>query len=366
MITHPGIFRIVVAAGVVWGAITSHACLWDSDTLFQEKWKSPDLAKVILGQNVEKVDAPRLHDRIAKLKASPREDDPAWWNDLAGAHLRLGEPKVAADILEKIMDRFPDDYGVHANLGTAYHLLGRYEEAEKEIARDLEINPDAHFGLEKYHLALLQYLIRDAKYQSRHVYVDEFTAHFLTARGGPFRFTKSSERFHQSLAKDFTNNIAKAEAVYELTLETDQKDYRLGQALGTVAALDVPPDYREKWNLAEDSKLKEGVIYMASLNPKEPACFQMLGIIAWKNGDLNLAAHAFEKAIALGSPQSTILQQKIAGLREHIEKAHSYAFPFRLISGILVIVFFSIGALGWSKFRAKRRMARLEIATPRD
>ena len=35
---------------------------------------------------------------------------------------------------------------------------------------------------------------------------------------------------------------------------------------------------------------------MASLNPKEPACFQMLGVLCLKNRDFNLAATAFEKA----------------------------------------------------------------------
>ena len=107
------------------------------------------------------------------------------------------------------------------------------------------MNPDAHFGLEKYHLALLQYLIRDAKYQSRHVYVDEFTAHFLTARGGPFFFTKSSEAVHKSLAEFYTNNLAEAEADYDALSRTNLEDYRLVQMLGTLAALDVPPAYRE-------------------------------------------------------------------------------------------------------------------------
>ena len=78
-----------------------------------------------------------------------------------------------------MLHKFDTNYGIHANLGTAYHLLGRYKEAEHEIARDLQINPDAHFGLEKYHLALLQYLSRDTNYQYRHVYVDEFTESFL-------------------------------------------------------------------------------------------------------------------------------------------------------------------------------------------
>ena len=128
------------------------ACLWDSDTLNDEKRHSPTLAEAILAPGGQHEDVKALNERIKRLLAARKEDEPAWWSDLAGAHLRLGEPAEAVKMLEPLTNRFPQDYGIHANLGTAYHLLGRYAEAEREIARDLEINPDAHFGLEKYHL----------------------------------------------------------------------------------------------------------------------------------------------------------------------------------------------------------------------
>ncbi|MDB6124917.1 MAG: hypothetical protein JWQ71_3910, partial [Pedosphaera sp.] len=32
--------------------------------------------------------------------------------------------------------------------------------------RDLKITPEAHFGLERYHLALLKYLDKDKEYQN--------------------------------------------------------------------------------------------------------------------------------------------------------------------------------------------------------
>src|SRR5882724_11338767 len=133
-------------------------CIWDADTLAQEKAKSPKMAEVILGPAPKPVDPALLRTRIQALKSAPREDEPNWWNDLAGAHLRLGEASETVKLLEPVANKFANDYGVHANLGTAYHLLGRYKDAEREIARDLELNPEGHFGLEKYHLALQQYL----------------------------------------------------------------------------------------------------------------------------------------------------------------------------------------------------------------
>jgi len=142
----------------------ARACIWDSDTLSDEKKHSPTLAAAILSPQTTQVDVKALRTRIVKLQAAPNETDPAWWGDLSGAYLRLGEAAEAVKILEPLTNRFATNYALHANLGTAYHLLGRYVDAEREIARDLEINPDAHFGLEKYHLALLEYLMRDEEY----------------------------------------------------------------------------------------------------------------------------------------------------------------------------------------------------------
>jgi hypothetical protein len=78
------------------------ACIWDADTLLQERFTSPDMAKVILGKGPKKIDPKPLRERIQVLQSNRKEDDAAWWNDLAGAHLRLGEAKVAAELLESV------------------------------------------------------------------------------------------------------------------------------------------------------------------------------------------------------------------------------------------------------------------------
>ena len=118
------------------------ACVWDRDTLAEERKKSPQMAELLVGPPSKPADPVSMHARIESFRREPREDDPNWWNDLAGAYIRLEKPDEAAKLLESVVAKFPDDYGIHANLGTAYHLLGRYQEAEREIARDLELNPD--------------------------------------------------------------------------------------------------------------------------------------------------------------------------------------------------------------------------------
>jgi len=336
--------------------IPARGCIWDSDTLADEKKKRPDIAQLVLGTPGPAVDAGPLRDRIKKLEAEPRKDDAAWWNDLAGSHLRLGESKEAAALLEPVLSKFPDDYGIHANLGTAYHLLGRYQDAEKEIARDLEINPGGHFGLEKYHLALLQYLVRDPDYQSRHVYVDELTLPFLQAEGPILFFNLSG----------FSDTNAPASTLAELQVEyhnvPTNSPNEQDQVLEQMIAWDKLPAYRAKWNLAVDTNFQSGVMYMASMNPKDPACLVMLGVVCWENRDLNLAATAFEKASALGSPQSEILTRKAMGIRSHIAKAqaeevrHDRDFRRGELFGIAIMVV-GLGFVSWVvlRLRARRR-----------
>jgi tetratricopeptide (TPR) repeat protein len=301
------------------------ACIWDADTLGQERHAHPKMAAAILSPAAKPPDPAPLRQRIQRLLQSRRDDDPAWWNDLAGAHLRLGQPQEAVKLLEPVLQRFDTNYGVHANLGTAYHLLGHYKDAEREIARDLEINPEAHFGLEKYHLALLQYLSRDTNYQYRHVYVDEFTAAFL--QGGIMAF---AHPIATPLDVGETNAAQRAELENELRrLPTDGEDAQRKRFafLGALANLDMPPAYCDRWNLGADPKLEEGMIYMASLNPREPACFVMLGVKSLRNRDLNLAIKAYERAIQLGSSQRDLLQSRIDSLRDHIHKARLENLP---------------------------------------
>lgn len=317
------------------------ACIWDADTLSHEKARSHDLATAILGGTNTVDDPQKLQARIKELEANRNETNADWWNNLAGAYLRLNQPEAAVKLLEPVVGAFTNDYGIHANLGTAYHLLGRYTEAEKEIARDLEINPDAHFGLEKYHLALLQYLVRDEKYRSRHVYVDEFTSRLCANRGGHF-YSHPDDYFKRALDGASTN-LAELEGEYQTWMTGTNVNNYASEYVGALAAIDEPPKYRSKWDLASDTNLVAGVIYMAQMNPKEPACFAMLGVVAWEKRDVNLAVAAFEKAISLGSPQRMLLQTKINRLRHYIHESYKerllgYALAAAFITPFLCLL----------------------------
>jgi hypothetical protein len=103
---------------------------------------------------------------------------------------------------------------------------------------------------------------------------------------------------------------------------------------------DQPPSYTEKWDLKRDEKLKDGLIYMATLNPKEPACFQMLGVWCMWRGNRNLATAAFHKAIELGSPQTPMLKAYIIRLDEYTWKARIRGPLLFMVPVLLGVAYF--------------------------
>ena len=318
------------------------ACINDSfvsKTLLEEKIEHGSLANAILNPTVEVPDTNALQQRLTELQGNPRTNDVTWWNDLAGAYLRLGKAQMAATLLEPVTNQFAANYGIHANLGTAYHLLGRYAEAEREIARDLEIDPEAHFGVEKYHLALLQYLMRDKYYQIGHTYVDEFSDGFLYS----YRFSAYERRLLPDAVENTPLDAGDKKEMDEIIngLKTSTNIFSDLQSLKPYELRLSPPAYRMKWDLGSDPKLEQGVIYMASLNPKEPACWVMLGIVAKHQNNVQLAKVAFEKAVQLNSLQAPILKYRLAYLDRYAARPFgltNFMIFFMILFGTALVI----------------------------
>ena len=139
----------------------AHACLWDRDTLEMERRTFPAVADLIAGRFLRHSDALyewRIEDRQERLAEAP--DDLPAMDDLAVALDKLERHGEAIAVMQGALLLDPDRYETHANLGTFFVHAGELEEGLVHIERALEINPDAHFGRERYQLWLVEYAMQ--------------------------------------------------------------------------------------------------------------------------------------------------------------------------------------------------------------
>jgi hypothetical protein len=101
---------------------------------------------------------------------SPAED-PALADDLAVAYSKLGRHAEGIALLEQVLAAHLDRYETLANLGTIHMLAGNLKTGKEYVDRAIVINPDAHFGREKYQSLLAEYFLTERK--SPHAAADE-------------------------------------------------------------------------------------------------------------------------------------------------------------------------------------------------
>lgn len=152
--------RIVFIALLALMTASAHACLWDYDTLRDERRGLPGVAEILAGR-WEKHSQFFYEDRVRRMNEllvrQPGNLDA--WDNLAVAYQKLGQTDKAIETILAKDKLKPGQYTTHANLGTFLLFAGRLDEAIKEIELAIKINPDAHFGREKYQLRLAKYLV---------------------------------------------------------------------------------------------------------------------------------------------------------------------------------------------------------------
>jgi tetratricopeptide (TPR) repeat protein len=149
----------VVLVGVVWSRVAS-ACMWDHDTLRQERARFPSTLELITGKFLRhspEFYAWRRDDRRARLAQVPGQL--ALEDDLAVALFKTGDPAGAIATLEAVERRQPGRYQTAANLGTFLVLDGKLAEGLVWIDRALAIDPQAHFGRERTQKWLVEYVL---------------------------------------------------------------------------------------------------------------------------------------------------------------------------------------------------------------
>lgn len=155
-----GILAVVVLAF----ASLTQACLWDWDTLQMERRRFPGVLEMITGKFVRHSSAYyewRIRDRSRRMR--DQADDPALADDLALAFSKLGRQADGIVLLEQALETHADRYETLANLGTIHMLAGDLETGKEYIDKAIAINPNAHFGREKYQSLLAEYFLTARK-----------------------------------------------------------------------------------------------------------------------------------------------------------------------------------------------------------
>lgn len=156
-----------------------NGCLWDRDTLAMEAENYPGITEIITGRFDRYPDLyyqMRLDRVTDEIETDPSNLD--LYDDAAVACDRLGRCDEAIEWMARkraVLDSLSESDSEHeyrylANLGT-FHIhrwlktgANRDQLQDAEIARDLiaqaiELNPDAHFGRERYQLLAIEWIL---------------------------------------------------------------------------------------------------------------------------------------------------------------------------------------------------------------
>lgn len=151
---------LLIAAFICMTPAVLLACMWDSDTLQQECSRFPTTLELITGKflrHSQEFYKWRIQDRLKRLK-----DDPVnlgFYDDLGVAYEKIGQRVKAIEVMEAKEKIKPGLYETYSNWGTFYILAGELELGLPLIDKALAINPDAHFGREKYQKWLVEYAL---------------------------------------------------------------------------------------------------------------------------------------------------------------------------------------------------------------
>lgn len=182
--------RSTLLLGLILLGAVAGACLWDSDTLKAEAANKMDLVRVITGR-FERWPAKYYEMRLERVKkelADPTTGDAKrldLYDDAAVALDRLHRDDEAITLIEqkralltkldpKVASQKDHWYRYYANAGTFWAhrwfakgadraKIDQMRHARDLIAKAIEINPNAHFGREKYQLLVMEWVIHPLK-----------------------------------------------------------------------------------------------------------------------------------------------------------------------------------------------------------
>jgi len=257
--------RLWLAAGVLlMSGLEAPACIWDRDTERMEDQTFPIAEHLIAGKFVRHSPAYyewRVQDRqqkLAELDAmAPLSDRLALRDDLAVAYDKLGMHDEAVETARETLKMEPGRYESVANLGTLYIHAGELPRGLALIKEAIRINPNAHFGRERYQQYLVEYVLfrrkegddslplRRTLEQSP---VKDF-AHFLALRQTGWKPDQLPEGIQSNL--DTEQRLAAVKGVEGMMHFGNFQSPILLEALGDVVAVQTR-SYRRRSSLQQD------------------------------------------------------------------------------------------------------------------
>lgn len=149
----------LAAAAVVLSSSLALACLWDSDTYKEEALRKKDVADLVRGLII-KHSAFFYEEKVRYTQPLIDRGDAAAerYDDLAVAFDHLERYDEALAVMAAKEARFPNQYTTLANRGTFLAHQGKWKEALEQLRAAIALNPDAHFGREKYQVRAIEYV----------------------------------------------------------------------------------------------------------------------------------------------------------------------------------------------------------------
>jgi tetratricopeptide (TPR) repeat protein len=153
-----GLFLLLVLALPTYSG-EAIACGWDDETIPAEQGTLACMYDAVLGTFAKHTPAyyqARLDAADAMLNYDPNYRRALDMKAIAALKLRRFD--VAEMVMKRRLEVYPTEYASQANLGTLFTFTGKWDEALKYVDAAMKIEPKAHFGREKYHRMLVEYL----------------------------------------------------------------------------------------------------------------------------------------------------------------------------------------------------------------
>lgn len=149
----------ILSCGVSLRAAEVSACGWHYETIKAEARSLPCTRNVALNAYPSYQEA-HLKQKIqaALIMSALLPESLRALDEISVSSILLRDLPQARCALERREELAPDAYATHANWGTYFTFSGELDRAEQHVQATLDADPQAHFGREKDHLLLIQYL----------------------------------------------------------------------------------------------------------------------------------------------------------------------------------------------------------------